>query len=129
MSEPKVFLAMPYTGSASVDAVLAAFYTATRVKDRMVFFPQDGPAGSHCENFNSLWCKALNSRERDGWTHFAMIHSDVLPEEWWLDTLLVEMARAHADVLSVVLAIKDNRGVTSTALQDRETLYTHRLTM
>src|SRR5437868_1622421 len=72
---------------------------------------------------------ALNNREKDHWTHFGMIHSDVEPENGWLDILLDEIEKVQADVLSVVLPIKDKRGITSTALLHRETLFNHRITM
>jgi hypothetical protein len=129
MTKTKTFLAFPYSGMAYPGAFFAGYQYACRDKDKYLFFPKDGPWGAHCELFNSIWCSALNSRARDGWTHFAMIHSDVEPEEYWLDKLLDEMERVNADVLSVVLAIKDPRGLTSTCLMDKKTLYIRRLTM
>jgi hypothetical protein len=68
-------------------------------------------------NFNRLWCEALNTRAERGWTHFAMHHADVSAEPRWLDTLLAEMDRVAADVLSVVIPLKDERGLTSTAVR------------
>jgi hypothetical protein len=79
-------------------------------------------------NFNTAWCYALNNRQR-GFTHFAMIHSDVLPEGYWLDTMIAEMRLHAADLLSVVLPIKDGRGLTSTALYSERTSEIRRLTM
>jgi hypothetical protein len=67
-------------------------------------------------NFNTLWCEALNMRESHGVTHFAMCHADVKPEPWWVDLLLAEMNVVQADILSVVLPIKDARGLTSTGV-------------
>lgn len=128
-SKPKVFTAMPYSGTVQVGALLAGCHLASRDPEVSVFHCLGGPPGVHCENFNKLWSEALNTRAEKGWTHFAMIHSDVEPEPGWLDVLLEEMRRVGADVLAVVLAVKDNRGLTSTALQDRTTLYTHRLTL
>jgi hypothetical protein len=68
--------------------------------------------------FNRLWCQALNERPAHGWTHFAMHHADVQAGPGWLDVLLDEMARVGADVLSAVIPIKDQRGITSTGVRD-----------
>lgn len=62
-------------------------------------------------NFNTLWCCALNNR--DNYTHFAMLHSDIVPEKGWIDTLLAEMDSSGADIIGVASPIKDGRGLTS----------------
>jgi hypothetical protein len=78
--------------------------------------------------FNRLWVRALN-RRTDGITHFAMHHADVEAPAGWVDTLVEQMERHQADVLSVVLPIKDQRGLTSTGLQHAVTKRIRRLTM
>jgi hypothetical protein len=78
--------------------------------------------------FNRLWVRALN-RRKDGITHFAMHHADVEAPAGWVDTLLEEKDRVGADIVSCVLPIKDNRGLTSTAYQDPETSKIRRLTV
>jgi len=80
-------------------------------------------------NFNLLWCNALNQRESKSLTHFAMHHADIQAQEGWLDVLIDEMQRVEADVLSVVIPIKDGKGLTSTGLQDQRTGRIRRLTM
>lgn len=74
-------------------------------------------ASSICTfNFNQLWCGALNLREKEGVTHFLLWHADVIPlGKEWLDVLFEEMAANKADVLSAIIPIKDERGLTSTA--------------
>jgi len=67
-------------------------------------------------NCNALWCLALNHRQSLGLTWFAMLHADIVPEEWWIDTLIAEAERHNADFLSVVVPFKDQSGLTSTAL-------------
>lgn len=68
------------------------------------------------EVFNKLWCAALNGYRRSLIDYFVMLHADVVPEPGWVDKL-VELQQAHdADILSVVLPVKDNTGRTSTAL-------------
>jgi hypothetical protein len=79
--------------------------------------------------FNLLWCRALNQRPTRQLTHFAMHHSDIEAPPGWLDVLVHEMDNVGADILSAVIAIKDNRGLTSTGWQDPETKQIRRLTM
>lgn len=78
--------------------------------------------------FNDLWCHALNSRPEA--THFVMLHDDVVPiESGWLDILLSEYEKSGADVLSCVVPINDDRGLTSTAFCNPRTGEMKRLTM
>ena len=65
-------------------------------------------------NFNLGWCDALNRRGE--FEYFVMMHSDICPEPRWLDKLIDEYERSGADVLSCVVAIKDERGQSSTGL-------------
>ncbi len=51
-------------------------------------------------------------------THFAMLHHDVCPQDGWLDVLMQEILKHDADVVSVAVPIKDNLGLTSTAIDD-----------
>jgi hypothetical protein len=68
--------------------------------------------------FNQLWCHALNQRRIFGLTHFAMHHADIQAPPFWIDTLLDEQQHVGADMLSVVVPIKDDRGLTSTGTRD-----------
>ncbi len=80
-----------------------------------------------CDNFNQLFCHALNHPKA---THFAMCHVDVRPlTVHWLDRMAEEYDASGADMLSVVLPIKDDRALTSTALEHMETGRVRRLTM
>lgn len=79
--------------------------------------------------FNTLWCQALNEREKLGITHFAMHHADIEPQGQWLPTLLREMQETGADVLSCVVPIKDPRGLSSTAVMEKNTRQMRRLTI
>ena len=72
-------------------------------------------------SFNQMWCAGLNMRLTDGITHFLLWHADVRPQGMdWLDILFQEMAMAGADVLSAIIPIKDDKGVTSTAFDVRQ---------
>ena len=111
---PRVWLAIPHTGSV-VPGVLQACLQATSRGTPLYVKDLGFSIATH--TFNMLWCQAYNARRELGLTHFAMCHSDVHPDEGWLDTLLDEMDRTGADVLSAVIAIKDCKGLTSTGLR------------
>lgn len=67
-------------------------------------------------SFNKCLAEALNRRAR-GVTHFLLLHADVVPlGEDWLNDLFGVALMHDAKVLSVVLPIKDESGLTSTAL-------------
>ncbi len=72
------------------------------------------------DDMNQLWAEALNSGEQGEITHFAMLHSDIGPNEGWLDVLLEECDRLNADMISVPAPLKDHRGVTSSGIGDPE---------
>ena len=68
-------------------------------------------------SFDWHWATALNMQRRGvNVTRFAMLHADVVPGEWWLDTLLEDLDRTGADVMAALIPIKDERGLTSTAI-------------
>lgn len=78
---------------------------------------------------NNLWCAALNIRQSQGLGWFAMLHADIEPEPGWLDKLLGIAAEHNADMVSVVVPLKDDRGITSTAIaSEDETMQFCRLT-
>jgi hypothetical protein len=67
--------------------------------------------------FNELWAMMLGNRKNLGVTHFAMLHSDIVPAGMdWIDALLGELVRTRADVVSAVVPIKTTEGLTSTAI-------------
>lgn len=66
--------------------------------------------------FNLLWSMALNRRDKI--THFVMLHADVVPELDWLPKLYGEIERLKADVVSVVIPLKEDSGITSMAIGD-----------
>lgn len=125
MPERKVFLAFPTYSLVHFEAVQAA-YSACKETPVALYRSADSRLP---HNFNKLWCAALNSRQQHGWTHFAMLHSDVAPETGWLDTLIDEQERLGVDVMAAVIPIKDARGLTSTGVWNPETGQVRRLTM
>jgi hypothetical protein len=120
-----VFLAVPNAGSI-MPCCLNGISQATR-KHKLMLVPSQ--FGDVPHNFNLCWSIALNIREAQSITHFAMIHTDISPGQWWLDTLIEEMDRVDADVMSAVNAIKDARGLTTTGLRYPGIWGTRRFTM
>lgn len=119
MPKPKsVMLAMPSYGPVEPESKLVALYCS---KEHQVI-PAMGGCSLLAMGFNILWCKALNNREHAGITHFAMAHSDIATEHWWIDKLIAEMDRVGADVLSAVVPLKKRGGETSTAMMDEHGL-------
>jgi hypothetical protein len=112
---PRVFLGMPgygeHTGGAG-----RGFWRATRLPDTQVVRVQR-EGSLLAANFNALWVDALNLMA-SGRTpkYFAMQHSDIEPEDWWLDTLIAELEARDLDILGVAVPIKDHHGLTSLAL-------------
>lgn len=113
-SPRRVFLAMPGYGRQTASAG-RALWRASRDMDQVRV---EYKAGSLlANNFNSLWCSALNAmQEGDRVDYFAMLHDDLGLEDGWLDALIAELEACDLDVLGVVAPIKDTRGLTSVAL-------------
>jgi len=104
-------------------------------------------------NFNRCWCMALNNQlvcPNCNWhgstidrtcykcgnpadqyvTHFVMIHADVeVIDNFWADTMISELEKTGADVLSIVLPIKSQHGLTSTARRHSKSREVRRFTM
>lgn len=74
--------------------------------------------------FNTLWCGFRNQDKAaraapDGrpLAYFAMLHDDVVPDAGWLDVLIGILEKnPDVDLVSAVVPIKDDRGLTSTAV-------------
>lgn len=116
MSDRRIFLGMPGYGKQTAFAGRAFWRACADM------------SGVACEyrcgsllaaNFNKLWCSALNMVHRgERVDYFAMLHDDVAPPDFWLDSLIEELEANQLDILGVVVPIKDQRGLTSLALHD-----------
>lgn len=74
-------------------------------------------------NCNGLWCNALSYMDQ-GLEWFAMLHSDIQPEANWIDVLIAEAEKYGADIMSAVVPIKSEGGLTSTAIDDPDDPWT-----
>jgi hypothetical protein len=109
-----VLLGCPtYDGTMTSFAAQGIFSTAAREHQIYTAIADFSLVSLNC---NRLWCQALNTREAYDLKWFAMLHADVAPEPWWLDKLIAEAERCQADLLSAVVPIKNELGLTSTAV-------------
>lgn len=81
--------------------------------------------------FNRCWVEALNKRESNpGVTHFLLLHADIVPlESDWFQQLWEEFEKNQCKVLSVAVPIKNELGITSTALETENLWHPRRLTV
>lgn len=114
----KVLVSIPSYGGKCEVGMLFPLMRAAKEKGNN-YTIQNVDSSTNCHGFNMLLNNALDARDLDQITHFAMIHTDVIPEEYWLDKMLAIMERTNADVLSAVIPIKDHQGLTSTALDEQ----------
>lgn len=120
-----IFVAQPNAGTVMSCAVESLSHMTARHKIRL----QMSGFGDVAHNFNMLWCDCLNGRKEHGLTHFAMLHSDIRISPYWLDTLIEEMDRLDAEVISTIVPIKDTRGLTTTGIRYAGQWGTKRFTM
>jgi SAM-dependent methyltransferase len=111
-----VVLGMPGYGNLTAGAALGFYRASNRPNYRLNLRMLS--SSLLAMNFNRLWCFALNESRPGGGgcDYFAMQHSDIEPEEFWLDKLIDELEANDLDVLGVVAPIKGTAGTTSTAL-------------
>lgn len=115
MDRLKLLLVMPYSGPVMMRVAKVFWASPCNCADVVRVA---NPCTLLARNFNMLWATALNLYEKGEVTHFAMMHDDVEPPMEWLDVMFDEMQRVGADVISAVVPIKDDRGLTSTAIDD-----------
>ncbi len=115
-NKPRIFLAAPSYGEQSFGSG-RGLWKACRDSNSYAI----GHAASSllANGFNRLWCEALNLQAAgEDIEYFAMLHSDMQPEDFWLDTLIAEMEAHGLDMLGTVAPIKDHNGLTSIALDE-----------
>lgn len=112
----RVLLAMPRYDSRATFAAVQSLYHCSDPDNPRLEVVNTTAAGSLLTGcFNSIWAAARNEWEAGRADAFAMIHSDVAAEPYWLDILHAEMERVGADLIGVSVPIKDSRWLHSTA--------------
>jgi len=123
----KVYLGLPTYGNVINENAITAFLSATSRKLIEGFCCQSYSILPR--SFNLMYAQALNLRSR-GITHFCLWHSDIFPKtEFWLDKMADLMEANQADVLSVIVPLKENSGLTSTAIDDKSEYRVTRVTL
>jgi GT2 family glycosyltransferase len=114
LKEGNVFLGC-ITHNGQLDYRMANMFFTSASKERAILtkIQQSSLLASAC---NNLWVTALNRRAQDNLKWFAMLHADVVPEPFWVDTLIALAEEHDADVMSAIVPIKGPDGVTSTAI-------------
>lgn len=111
----RLLIGIPTYDNAVNASLMTAILNETRSPHTPPFVVANQAMSLLAHGCNRLWCAALNGRK--DFTHFLMLHSDVIPqEEGWLANLARTMETAQADILSAAIPIKDERGLLSTAL-------------
>lgn len=125
----QVALAMCRRGPQINDGAAEAFYrTPTRKHVIAAMIKPQTTLLTH--GFNIAWAEALNVRDSGvSVTHFAMIHDDIEPDPFWIDTLIAELEEHDADACSAIVPIKHDKGCTSTAVATDDRWSPRRLTM
>ncbi len=108
----KILLGVPSSGMISEGSSKASWLASLDHDVIRVPSCDSGP------NFNRCWVQGLNAGMKGEITHFAMLHADLtiieeVDGKRWLDILIAEMEAYAADFISVPVAIKDHRGLTS----------------
>ena len=104
-----IFLSLPNYGQYEPQS-LFTILGASKKHDVKIF---SHTSSMLVDSFNTCWCEMLNTPDVE---YFAMLHADVITEGPWLDTLVDELEAMELDVLSVVLPLKDEKGITSTGI-------------
>jgi GT2 family glycosyltransferase len=120
MSAPVLFLALPTYGYQRFNtrAIINAVTGTASFRGLVVVEELSGSLLAM--GFNFLWARALEQRMTAGITHFLLLHADVVPlDPDWVDQLYGEMVTHQAQVLAAVVPLKDDRGLTSTAMGGR----------
>ena len=107
----RVLLAQPGYAGIEQDSYTATVRASQR-KDEIAVGIMRPHASLLAHAFNLGVVACLNG----GYDEFALLHGDIVPEKWWLDTLLDQREVAGVDVIHASSPIKDTRGLTSTAV-------------
>jgi hypothetical protein len=127
--KPKLFLGLPTNGGSRFNlmSILAAVQTQQSFSGVTTM---EVDISLLTAAFNRLLCEALDRRDKGTADWFLLLHADIVPlEHTWLDILWQARSSVDAQAISAVAPIKDQRGVTSTALETGNLFAPRRLTI
>jgi hypothetical protein len=105
---PGVFMEKTEGGKGKIKLTRATYRNGTVASQE---------SSDYCRNFNWLWKIAFNDK-RHKYSHWCLVHDDIRFPVGAIDVLIDEMNRVGADVISAVIAIKNDTDNTSTGLRD-----------
>lgn len=125
-----IYLAMPNYANHESGMMRKVYKFALRDGDERFYLQEQPKKGCSllASSFNGEWCTAWNNPDTDYW---CLVHGDIEPESGFLSKLVDELEENNLDVLHVVSPIKDDRGITSTAVgrNDNEWAMVRRLAL
>jgi predicted O-methyltransferase YrrM len=73
-------------------------------------------SSAQCYTLNDAWIRATDGHSAGLYDFFIQLHTDILPEDFFIDKLVEILEREGADMLCAVAPIKSPQGLTSIAL-------------
>lgn len=128
--KPNLFLGLPTYGGARFNTMpILGAVQMQQSFEKVITMEVDSSLLAAA--FNMLLIRALEARDMGQADWFLLLHADIVPIETtrWIDILWAARCSVKADVISAVVPIKDQRGVTSTALETSQLYAPRRLTM
>jgi len=126
----RVYMAMPLHDGRPEGRAAEAFYATASARANTHRVQRQLCNSLLPHAFNSLWSEALVMASRGEVDFFAMLHGDMAPDAGWLDTLIDELEANNAAMISAIVPIKNDTGLSSTAYCDPRTPWDYtRLTM
>ncbi len=120
MAKTKTVLAIPtYLSRLENAGVLFSIVHATAKDSPHEWRLAQSSSSANCTGMNSLFIEALDLRDQGEATHFLMLHNDIVPQIGFIDKMHEVMERTGCDILSAVSPIKDEKGLTSIALDEQ----------
>lgn len=105
-----------YNGMNCVEATIAIL----QARDKFPLVFSHHCSSALCLSFNGLLQTMYRQSSDLSISHIVMMHNDVAPlDPNWLPSMMHELDGQELDVLSAFCPIKDNRGLTNTAVERR----------
>jgi len=113
MGKKRVLLSLPRCGQVEPESRFSGLGGGWH-GDHFHVFTLDNSNSALTWNFNNAWCEFLNG----DYAYFGMLHSDIAVSGPWINALADALNERDAGIAHMVMAIKDERGLTSTAIGD-----------
>lgn len=122
----RVLIGMPWDGKSVHLAAAKAFFHPCRKDSAIEFRLMDHGGCAVLMNHNAILSKAIDLYEAGEIDALAILHGDIGANTGWLDDLYAPMLEKGLDLIAASVPIKDDRGLTSTAVDDMEDDYAPR---